>query len=103
MKGQCPVAVANRLRDIDETLEGFLGHGTTRNTTAFPVVGTGVDPVTSRVSGRIGRLGRCASNLEKSENSLLNQVERAAVRGPLMRAVSHSLGHVWGTKLHHTQ
>jgi len=66
----------------------------------LPVVGTGVDPVTSRFSGRIGRIDAFASEQEMKLNFLVKVVIRALGERPLIRAVSPCFSLV-GARLGH--
>ena len=64
------------------------------------MVGTGVDPVTSRFSDRISRFGGLVSTHEKSANSLINDYSRAVVSWSLDCAVSRCFSFV-GARLGH--
>jgi len=69
----------------------------------LPVVGTGVDPVTSRFSAALGTKSKQTSDPGIFEIYLINGQNPASSScrwSALLRAVSRSVGHVWGTKRH---
>ena len=69
----------------------------------FPVVGTGVDPVTSRFSAALGTIVVDRLKLVRRRNLLAKgyfALHFDVPKYPLFLPVSHSCGHVVGTKRH---
>jgi hypothetical protein len=72
-------------------------------TCSYPVVGTGVDPVTSRFSAALGvKWDRCPDQGGNLKFLFRRGTRRSfgIAKRVLLRAVARSCGHVVGTKLH---